>query len=131
MGDRGQVMLEYRNGKTIYLYTHWSATELAQNVREALAKKERWDDDEYLARIIFCQMLKNGYKTPEEALNDCLSYGISTIPHSDIWREVKISLPDQTVEVISSGYGDVPDKTLFKGTFAQFVETDKPFTEEE
>lgn len=73
MGDRGQVLIK----DEVYLYTHWSGTELQQDVRNALAKRWRWDDPEYLARIIFEEMI--GDSAGEET-----GFGIGTGIHGDI-----------------------------------------------
>ncbi len=54
MGDRGQVKIT-----GVYLYTHWGATELIKDIKKALGRKQRWDDQEYLARIIFDVMIGN------------------------------------------------------------------------
>jgi hypothetical protein len=62
MGDRGQVHIEDTN---VALYTHWGGSELVKDVKEALAKRWRWYDPEYLARIIFEGMIgdQNGTET--------------------------------------------------------------------
>lgn len=58
MGDRANVLVKgHGDDPGVYLYTHWSGTELPENARVALARKERWDDSAYLARIVFCQMV--------------------------------------------------------------------------
>lgn len=43
----------------VYLYQHWDGDNLAEKVRKALLHMERWDDPHYLARIIFCEMIKD------------------------------------------------------------------------
>lgn len=59
MGDRANVYVKGYNGTPgVYLYTHWSGTELPEIVQSALARQERWDDNQYLARIVFCEMVK-------------------------------------------------------------------------
>lgn len=51
MGDRANCVI--RNGEhAVWLYTHWGGTEMPARVREALARKLRWDDASYLARIV-------------------------------------------------------------------------------
>lgn len=72
MGDRGQVKI----GK-VYLYTHWGGSNLKEDVKTALAKRWRWEDDEYLARIIFDVMThgQNGEET---------GFGIGTSMHGDL-----------------------------------------------
>jgi hypothetical protein len=64
MGDRGNIVMRYTKYGTddtsdIYLYSHWSGWELPQILARALDKKigrNRWDDDSYLARIIFDEL---------------------------------------------------------------------------
>src|SRR5436190_12468621 len=76
MGDRAQVAIN--NGKhiSIYLYTHWNGSELANTVKRALARRQRWTDSEYLTRIIFCEMVK-GQEDAETG------FGIGISEHGD------------------------------------------------
>ena len=71
MGDRGNVQLSYDDGSEIYIYAHWHGSVLAQRVRSALAKKWRWDDPQYLARIIYDEVV--GDEFGEET-----GFGLST-----------------------------------------------------
>ena len=89
MGDRGQVHIV---DEDVWLYTHWGASELVDDVKAALAKKWRWSDPEYLARIIFCQMLHGD-------LDGETGYGIGREKHGDVWRVVEINCEKQTVTV--------------------------------
>jgi len=109
MGDRGQVLVK---DEGIYLYTHWSATELIDTVKTALAKRWRWDDPEYLARIIFDEMTKDSHG--EET-----GYGIGSGKHGDIWRLITIDCESQTVTV------EDDNKEIFRGTFEEFLEWEK------
>lgn len=56
MGDRGNIAIKSADAR-IYLYSHWGGSELPNDLKTALAKRWRWDDDAYLARIIFDAML--------------------------------------------------------------------------
>lgn len=58
MGERNMI---YLKNDEIYLYSHWdSVKDLIEILRLALIRgKERWDDVEYLNRIIFCEMIKD------------------------------------------------------------------------
>lgn len=76
MGDRGQVKLIFKGGE-IYFYSHWGGTEILQQVQQAIAKRWRWDDPEYLARIIF-DCIKGNDTTSET------SYGIGMWVHGDL-----------------------------------------------
>lgn len=56
MGDRGNIAVQ-TGDKRVYLYGHWAGCEMPEIVRKALARKQRWDDPPYLARIIFCELV--------------------------------------------------------------------------
>lgn len=105
MGDRGQVYIE---DEKVYLYTHWEAKKLPKIVGNALARKQRWDDPEYLARIIFNEMTKNDIKGE-------LGFGIGTIKHEDIWRLITVNCENQIVRV------DDNNKLGQENTFQKFV----------
>jgi hypothetical protein len=71
MGDRANVLVRYGNSK-VYLYTHWDGTDLPKTVKKALKRGEsRWNDGQYLARIIFSEMIKG-------SVLDLTGYGISS-----------------------------------------------------
>ena len=53
MGDRGNVKIA---DSGVYLYTHWSGTDLPVVVQAVLRRKDRWGDHPYLARMIFSEM---------------------------------------------------------------------------
>lgn len=72
MGDRANIYIKNTKDSGVYLYTHWDGSVLPTILQEALRKKWRWDDDAYLARIIFCRMVKGA-----EA-EEC-GYGISAV----------------------------------------------------
>ena len=60
MGDRGNIGVIHRSvvgGEKVvgytFLYTHWSGSEIQETLKTALSRKLRWDDAQYLTRIIF------------------------------------------------------------------------------
>jgi hypothetical protein len=57
MGDRGTIEVK-DNGGRVYLYTHWTGSDLEDTLRRAMVKRWRWGDGPYLTRIIFCEMVK-------------------------------------------------------------------------
>ena len=70
MGDRGNIVLEMEGGD-IYLYTHRGGSDLKQTLRDALDRgRDRWNDESYLARIIFSEMIKGD-------INGTTGYGIA------------------------------------------------------
>lgn len=109
MGARGQVCINgYFDDTNVYLYTHWGAPNLVGDVREALAKKWRWDDPEYLARIIFEVMIEGQEGTET-------GFGIGTHMHGDIDVLITINCSEKRVRVSSYGKED------YEQTFEEFV----------
>ena len=53
MGDRANIVIQYEKGERIYFYGHWNGEGYASALQLALAKRWRWDDPAYLARIIW------------------------------------------------------------------------------
>jgi len=100
MGDRGQIKIG-----DVYLYTHWDGSNLKQTLKRALEKQWRWDDIEYLPRIIFEEMIgkEKGTET---------GFGIGTIQHGDL---------DYPLIIV-----DVDNKTIIEGkeelSFRDFIE---------
>jgi hypothetical protein len=91
MGDRANVFVqEDAEGNGIYLYTHWSGSELPETVRVSLEKKWRWNDSAYLARIVFCEMV-SGNERGETG------YGISTAMPDGANRVIVLDVPAQKV----------------------------------
>ena len=101
MGDRGQILMK-KSG--VYLYSHWGGSELNKIVKSALRQKLRWDDVEYLTRIIFCEMIK------EDVAGET-GFGIGTKEHRD--NEHPIVIVDTDTQTVRIG------KT--KKTFQEFI----------
>lgn len=64
MGDRANIYLHMpaeAGGKGgVYLYTHWAGYEWPEELRQALVfGRERWDDDQYLPRIITTRVFRD------------------------------------------------------------------------
>jgi hypothetical protein len=103
MGARAQVKI---TDTGTFLYTHWGSGEIVEDVRAALARRERWNDPEYLARIIFDQMvgIQQGTET---------GFGIGTSQHGDIDILVEVNCKEQTVTEVDP-YSDRVRITTFK-----------------
>ncbi len=61
MGDRANCIIDQKwsddnETPAVWLYTHWTGHDLPRTVQKALARRVRWDDPSYLARIVFDQM---------------------------------------------------------------------------
>ena len=117
MGDRGNIAIQQpSDGATarVYLYSHWGGSELPSVLQTALARKVRWDDPAYLARIIFDAMTEG--EQGEET-----GYGISTFISDNEHPILVVDCGTQTITV-EGGPADV------KWTFAEFIALEDPNT---
>jgi len=93
MGDRANVYVTYQDEEPgVYLYTHWRGSELPILVQNALKKKWRWDDPQYLTRIIF-DSISEGYHDTETG------FGISAFPGDGEDRVVNVFVKDQIISI--------------------------------
>lgn len=98
MGDRRNVELVYNSlgnnpQPRIYLYTHWDGYDLPTIVADALNSPEgrgRWNDESYLARIIFSHMTKDA--DPETG------YGIAPYVMDENHPHIVVDLAANTVD---------------------------------
>ena len=92
MGDRANILV--KDGPSqVYLYTHWSGQELPEILRQALIRgRNRWDDGQYLARIIFCEMVQG------DILGES-GYGISSKVQDGDDRILEVNTVTQTVRI--------------------------------
>ena len=120
MGDRGQVRLISKGQPDLYFYSHWGATDLPWVVAQGLERgNPRWGDDEYLNRIIFCEMVKND-------LLEETGFGIGTSLHGDVWRVVEIDHDKRIARVLEYQYpedeNDTPSWIVkISAPFADFI----------
>ena len=110
MGDRGIVKMISEGQLSLNFYTHWGASSLPTTVADGLARGvARWDDDSYLNRIIFSEMIQH------EVLDET-GYGISVGDLDyDAWRVVTINHEFKTVEI-----SDMPKTWSFEDYVAAF-----------
>lgn len=63
MGERANIAIrsdwprDLGEKEAVFLYTHWGREGLPEILRAALVKRARWDDEQYLARIVFDMMV--------------------------------------------------------------------------
>lgn len=112
MGDRANVVIDEEQGGTIYLYTHWGGSELPATLQTALKKRWRWDDEPYLARLIFQEMTRGSE-------NNETGFGISTTPQDNEHPYLRVSVKAQTVTV---DYGPVRQHTNHPNRVIPFEE---------
>lgn len=100
MGNRGQINID----NEVYFYSHSGGDDvsLMEVMEKALKRKQRWDDAPYLARIIFCTMVK-GREDGE------LGYGIAGESFGK--NTIKVSTKNKTVKMgdFSFSFSDVAD----------------------
>lgn len=116
MGDRANVYLvdsDVEHG--MYVYTHWSGSELPEMVREALEKAEhRWGDAQYAARIFVSQFFSDIHE--EET-----GGGLSTVMWDNQHPLIVVHLPLRRVYLAQVGEERSPVPDNFGYTFENFV----------
>jgi len=67
MGNRGNVHVHEGDRPGVFLYTHWTGSNLPMVVARALSRgKDRWTNPAHLTRIIFCEMLADAHPEQQE-----------------------------------------------------------------
>ena len=95
MGDRINLKLEYSSGQPIYFYSHWMGDSMPRVLAKALNRgKERWDDDSYLARIIFSELVR-------EDIDGLTGYGIAPYETDPQNPTIVVNLKAHTVNDLS------------------------------
>ena len=94
MGDRANIIVK-AGGEQVCLYTHWGGSELPQTLLTALSRKVRWDDFQYLTRIIFCEMLDD--------LEGETGFGITNRVYDDEYGPLTVDVDNQTVRFDGEG----------------------------
>lgn len=106
-----QVQVVGEHG-SVYLYTHDNASTLVSVVHEVLSRKQRWDDADYLTRIIFCAMI------PYDKWSDDKGFGIGTQYLIDTNLLIVINVVTKHISISSYGSG-VDNVTMEMEDFVQ------------
>lgn len=117
MGSRAQLKVTDGSGDApVFLYTHWGSYNLHETLAAGLKRGEgRWTDGEYLARILFCELVRDD-------IDGETGFGISTSEHSDLdFPAVEVNVGDKTV-TWSDGHGGLKSKS-----FGAFVSEPESF----
>ena len=127
MGDRGNVkVVDSFDGGAVFLYSHWGGTELPKVVQTVLSRKARWDDAPYLARMIFCEMVK-GQEADETGFG--ISTGICDNEHPIVVVDCKaqeVRYEEEPPSIADLGESQAPPKVLKKWTFKEFCKETLP-----
>ena len=104
----------------VYLYQHHDGYDLPHRVQNAISKNVRWNDEEYLTRIVFDSMKSEmeAYLKKEYGEEPHTGYGIGTSRHGDIEYLVTIDCAAQQIEVLE-GFGNDMDSS-WKGAFEDY-----------
>lgn len=108
--DSGQVEIIGPYGR-VYLYTHDGASSLVNDVHNTLSMRQRWDDADYLTKMVFCRMV------PMECRNTDRGHGIGTQLYADV--NLLITLDTTTQVIMLQSATDMHYK--FKMSFEEFV----------
>lgn len=116
MGDRANIVIEADNGMfpaPVFFYTHWSGYRIKQDLQSALVKgKERWDDPQYLSRVIFCQMVGTQ--------DEITGYGITTKIGDSGAPLLLVNMEKQEVRELTSS-DNIEAATAQKWSFEEFA----------
>ncbi len=123
MGDRANIVIEADEKSAfphpVFFYTHWRGSEARLTLQAALIRgKGRWDDEQYLARIIFCEMIQ---ANPLELT----SYGISTRICDNEHPLVCVRVGEQKVQLRARQDEDLTGTPTKVWTFEEYVAATK------
>jgi len=131
MSTRAQVEVIDSNGKrksdgaSVYLYQHCDGYYTPCLVAKAIKKEARWNDAEYLTRIIFDTLLE---EHEENEYNQHIGYGIGTSQHGDIEFLTVVDVPAQEVRVYErinweNSIDTEKDTPTVTATFKEFADS--------
>jgi len=90
MGARAQIKVE-QGPHPVYLYTHWGSGVILKSTQDGMiAGKGRWNDSEYLTRILFDNIRTSGD-------DPVTGYGIGTDLHGDVDCHVVVDCEERMV----------------------------------
>lgn len=121
MGDRSNIVVEQFAGTRVYLYGHWMGESAISVVGSVLSRQRRWDDESYLARMIFSAMVKND-------IGGETGYGISTYLVDNEYPIIVLS-PGNRLAWIEQRYDNYDEATLLtpKVTMAEMSDACQKF----
>lgn len=127
MGDRGNIFFVDQRDEDegtcegIYMYAHWAGYDLPQILQDGLKRGEnRWDDPQYLPRILFCEMVKDDIEGER-------GYGLSTVLCDNEHAILRVDPYRQRIDFVRAGTekNRYPYKDADYGwTFEEYVNAD-------
>ena len=115
MGLRAQIEVK-QQPHSVFLYTHWGADEILQDVIKGMIKgKLRWNDPTYLTRILFDSIKKGDDSTK--------SFGIGTFQAGDIEKLIIVDIEHQEIRYYAVNSNIDQDRLLIsEHKFEEFVD---------
>lgn len=97
MGDRANIVIKQHIAHDevgeIFFYTHWDGCRTPITLQDALKRgRSRWDDESYLARIIFSEMIQGDLEGEN-------GYGISAYLTDNEYDLLVVDAETQTVTI--------------------------------
>jgi hypothetical protein len=94
MGARTNIEIKFANEPSIYIYSHWGGEGgLRQDLRRAISRRQRWNDEQYLTAIILREVLRDN-------LDKETSVGVAPYPGEEEYTTTVVDIPSQTVDGI-------------------------------
>jgi len=123
MGERGNIyFVDQHRGKErlgMYMYSHWGGAVIPSVVEAALRRgREHWGDSQYLARIVFCELVKDD-------VMETTGYGLSTRIGDNEHAIVRVDDVDQTVAVCQPGTEQSSGKPIGSWSYEEFLKVAK------
>ena len=123
MGERGNIyFVDQHRGKErlgMYMYSHWGGAVIPSVVEAALRRgREHWGDSQYLARIVFCELVKDDEM-------ETTGYGLSTRIGDNEHAIVRVDDVDQTVAVCQPGTEQGSGKPIGSWSYEEFLKVAK------
>ena len=94
MGARTNIEMKYKNGQSVFIYSHWGGGQggsLRPRLKKALGRGERHDDEMYLAAIILREVLR-------DELDHSTGTGVQPYPGEEQYSTTVVDMAKQTVD---------------------------------
>jgi hypothetical protein len=113
--NSGQIEIKGPYG-SVFLYTHDLAHHILNTVYSVLSQKVKWDDPDYLARMLFCKLV------PVESWVSNKGFGIGTQMYYDIKLLVTIDTVLNKIIITNFENSSIINRSLHYD-FQNFIES--------
>lgn len=113
--NSGQIEIKGLYG-SVFLYTHDLAHNILHIVHDVLNRKTKWDDPDYLSRMLFCKLV------PPEFWNSDKGFGIGTQMYHNIKLLITIDTVLKKIIITNFENSSIINKSLHYD-FQNFIES--------